>query len=183
MAPPPQMSGEAIAFGAGPSGARNACFTCHGLDGSGRGLAPRLAGLDAGYLSKQLFDYARGDRQHPVMGPIARAMSDRDRRVVARYYAERAPPRRRDAAPPHIYARGDAARELPACANCHGARAEGRGAANPALTGQPARYTIEQLRRWRRGERRNDPGNVMSRIARELTEDEIVAIAAYLEGG
>ncbi|HYD71570.1 MAG TPA: c-type cytochrome [Candidatus Binatia bacterium] len=179
---PRPVSGEAIAFGAGPSGARNACFTCHGLAGEGAGASPRLAGLEAGYLTKQLFDYASGERSDPVMGPIARAMSDRDRRAVAHYYAARAPLPALVTAPPHVYAQGDAARGLRACADCHGAQGRGRGPGNPALAGQPAAYTIEQLRRWKFGERRNDPRNVMSPIARALTDEEIEAVAAYLAG-
>lgn len=180
MLEPASVSGEAIAFGAGASGAHNACFTCHGFDGEGRGAVPRLAGLDAGYLTKQLFDYANEDRYDPVMGPIARAMSDRDKRAVSRYYATLAPPPLTSTASPHLYAHGDARRGLRACADCHGAQGQGRGAGNPALAGQPAAYTVEQLRRWDRGERRNDPGNVMSPIARALTEREIEVIANYL---
>lgn len=177
---PSPVSGEAIAFGAGPSGAYNACFTCHGLEGEGGDAVPRLAGLDAGYLTKQLFDYASGDRYDTVMGPIARAMSDRDKRVVSSYYAGLAPAPSAAGAAPALFAHGDISRGLRPCADCHGERAEGRGAGNPALAGQPEAYTIEQLRRWTHGERRNDPGNVMSRIARSLTDEEAEAIASYL---
>jgi cytochrome c553 len=180
LAPEP-VSGEAIAFGAGPSGARDACFTCHRLDGEGQGRTPRLAGLDAGYLTKQLFDYAREERIDAVMGPIARAMSDRDRRAVALYYATLGAPTPANAAPPRVFAHGDPARGLRACADCHGVRGLGRGAGYPALAGQPAAYTTEQLRRWRRGERRNDPNNVMSSVARQLTDREISAVAIYLQ--
>lgn len=177
---PPPVSGEAIAFGAGPSGARNACFTCHGLDGAGRGSVPRLAGIDAGYLTKQMFDYASEERYDPIMGPIARAMTDRDIRMVSHYYADLAFLPLLSSPAPDIYAHGDRRRGLRACADCHGNGGQGLGAGKPPLAGQPTAYTIEQLRRWRRGERRNDPLNVMSTIARSLSDDEIEAIAAYL---
>jgi cytochrome c553 len=177
---PSPVTGEAIAFGAGPSGAHNACFTCHGLEGEGANAVPRVAGLDAGYLTKQLFDYASGDRSDAVMGPIARAMDDRDMRAVSAYYAALAPASAAPGDAPNVFAHGDASRNIRACADCHGERGEGRGAGNPAIAGQPATYTIEQLRRWKHGERRNDPGNVMSRIARSLTDAEVEAIAYYL---
>ncbi len=183
VAPPRQASGEGIAVGAGPGGAFDACFTCHGLNGEGRGDAPRLAGLDAGYLTKQLFDYASDRRADATMSPIARRLSDRDKLAVAQYYARMPAPEIALQAPaPALFVHGDAARRLDACASCHGEDAQGRGAGNPALAGQPARYTAEQLRRWKYGERRNDPSNVMAQIGRRLTDEEMEALSRYLEG-
>lgn len=182
VAPPLPASGEAIAVGAGPGGPFDACFTCHGLQGEGAGEAPRLAGLGAGYLAKQLLDYADGRRADETMGPIARRLGDRDKLAIAQYYAELPAPDIALAAPPRLYAHGDRARALEACARCHGESAEGVGSGNPALLGQPSRYTAEQLRRWKHGLRRNDPSNVMAGIARELSEEEIEAISLYLEG-
>ena len=55
--------GELIAMSGGEGGARYACVTCHGARGEGNGFdAPRLAGLPAGYLQKQMEDYATGLR-------------------------------------------------------------------------------------------------------------------------
>ncbi|WP_325059962.1 c-type cytochrome [Vitreimonas sp.] len=181
---PPQMSGEVIAFGGGPSGAHNACFTCHGLEGEGSGFAPRLAGLDAGYLAKQLDDYAREFRPDDEMTPIAKQMSDADRRAVSLYYASlRYEAPAITAPPPAIYLHGDLSRGVLACARCHGDNAAGRGPGYPAIHAQPAEYTAEQLRRWRRGKRRNDGADIMGRIARGLSEQEIEALADYLERG
>jgi cytochrome c553 len=48
-------SGRLVAMSGGAGGAANACFSCHGLDGAGDGVStPRLAGLEAGYLLKQM---------------------------------------------------------------------------------------------------------------------------------
>lgn len=178
---PAPPSGELIAMGGGPGGAHDACFTCHGFRGEGLDDAPRLAGLDRGYLLKQLFDYAQERRQDPIMSPIAARLSARDMQVVANHYAAM-----QAAAPveslPALYLHGDAARGLRACADCHGRDASGIGAGNPALARQPARYTAEQLARWKRGERRNDPRDVMGLSARQLTDEEIVTLARYLEG-
>jgi cytochrome c553 len=41
----------------------------------------------------------------------------------------------------------------------------GVGAANPALSGQPAAYTVEQIKRWKTAERRNDPRGVMATLS------------------
>ena len=55
-----------------------ACVACHGADGMGLAPAgfPRLAGLSADYLSKQLHDFQSGKRVSPVMQPLAKALSD-----------------------------------------------------------------------------------------------------------
>lgn len=183
------VTGELIAFGGGDAGAQNACFTCHGLDGQGDGAGtPRLAGLDVGYLQRQLDDYASGRRRHPEMGYIAARLGSPDRQRVSAYYAGlEFQPRPGPARPaPRLYVAGDPARGLPACAACHGLRGEGSGPANPALGAQPAAYLAGQMEAWRRSARRNDPDNVMLHISRQLTPAESGALAAYagaLPGG
>ena len=176
--------GEIIAMSGGEGGAANACFTCHGLDGAGDGVSvPRLAGLDAGYLQKQMSDYAAGRRTDAVMGPIAKWLDDDDQRAVAAFYAAMSPPPsdRAAATPPAVYLIGAPDRGVAACASCHGTGGEGLGAGNPVLSGQPAAYTLDQLRRWQRGERRNDPRRVMADAVAGLTDAEMQAIAAWLE--
>lgn len=174
--------GELIAHGGGPGGPRDACFTCHGFNGEGDGRAPRLAGLNAGYIAKQLADYASQGRADDVMTPIAQRMNDGDRRAVGSYYASLpTAPASQLIEPLALYHRGDDSRGVRACSRCHGEAGSGRGAANPAIAGQPAAYTAEQLRRWKRGERRNDPRDVMGASARALSDAEIEALAAYIE--
>lgn len=177
-------TGELIALSGGEAGAAKACFSCHGLDGQGDGIgAPRLAGLDAGYLQKQLDDYAADLRHDEIMTPIARRLGHDDRRAVAAYYAALpvTDPTESPTPGPALYLTGDPARGLVACAVCHGPAGQGVGPANPALAGQPAGYTVEQLRRWLRLERRNDPRGIMTAAAAPLTEPEIDAIAVWLE--
>jgi cytochrome c553 len=73
-------TGQIIAMSGGEGGPANACFTCHGLDGGGDGVSvPRLAGLDSGYLQKQMEDYANDVRQNVVMTEVARWLDDGDR--------------------------------------------------------------------------------------------------------
>lgn len=177
-------TGQIIAMGGGEGGASNACFTCHGLDGLGDGVSvPRLAGLDAGYLQKQMEDYAGDVRQNAVMTEVARWLDDDDRRAVSAWYAslptgQHSP--EPSTATPTIYARGDPARGIVACGSCHGDVGQGLGTANPALAGQPAAYTIDQLEQWQKGKRRNDPRGVMAEAVSGLTHEEIRAIAVWL---
>jgi cytochrome c553 len=183
-------TGQVIAMSGGGAGAANACFTCHGLGGQGDGAgSPRLAGLDPGYLERQLIAYADGRRFHKQMNHIAGELTPRDRRMVATYYASmRFSPGTSGPVPqaPVVYVRGDPGRGLPACASCHGSRGEGIGPANPPLAGQPAAYLAQQMRQWRHSRRRNDPGDVMLRISQLLTPSETLALARYaarLPGG
>lgn len=180
-------SGHLIAVSGGDAGAANACIACHDLDGLGNGAGtPRLAGLDTGYLERQLEAYANGTRRHPEMGAIARQLDHGDRLLVSSYYAalpyQPNPSTATLQPPPTLYAAGDPERGLPACASCHGTAGQGIGAANPPLGGQPAAYLAEQMEKWRRSERRNDPGNVMLRISQLLTPSEIAVLSAYAAG-
>ena len=178
------QTGQIIAMGGGEGGPANACFSCHGLDGMGDGVSvPRLAGLDAGYLQKQMEDYAGDVRQDVVMREVARWLDDGDRRAVTQWYAAMpASAATRSAGPaPAIYLRGDPSRGVPSCASCHGPDGLGVGPGNPAIAAQPAAYTVDQLHRWQLAKRRNDPRGVMIDAVKSLTDAEIAQIAAWLE--
>ena len=166
--------GELIAMGGGDGGARYACVSCHGARGEGNGFdAPRLAGLPAGYLQKQMEDYAAGLRPHAVMRDVARFLDSHERVQVADYYA--ALPVPRDEAPvpraPALYAR--------ACQPCHGV--DGAGTAlGPPLAGQPAFYLVQQLQDWQVSKRRNDGRHEMLKVAQALSAAEVVELSRYL---
>ncbi|ONF95693.1 Cytochrome c4 precursor [Sphingomonas jeddahensis] len=181
-------TGQLVALSGGDAGASSACFSCHGMDGRGNGAgAPRLAGLDLGYMSAQLEGYASGRRKHPEMEWIAKRLTPANRQTVSAYYAslpykpatETVATTGPGAA---LYQHGDASRGLQPCAVCHGRAGEGGGPGNPALGGQPAGYLSEQLDQWRKSERRNDPGNVMLEISRKLTPPEVAALGVYASG-
>jgi len=177
-------TGELVALSGGGAGAANACFSCHGLQGQGDGDAvPRLAGLDVGYLQKQMQDYASELRPDPVMSTLSRRLTDDERLAVVRWYAAMPPPPGAPVATPApaLYLRGDPARGVVACASCHGAEGQGAGPGGPALAGQPAAYTVEQLERWKQTKRRNDPRGVMTAAVAPLTLGEMQRIAAWLE--
>jgi cytochrome c553 len=177
-----RATGEVIAFSGGDGGAAAACATCHGLRGEGDGrLTPRLAGLDAGYLHRQLDDYVSGRREHKEMRAIARKLRGEDRAKVAAYYAA-LPPAGADAQSAsaqgrRLYEAGDPARGIAACTACHGPDG---GPGNPALAGQPAAYTEKQLADWRIGKRNNDALGEMRAISRRLSPQEAAALAAHV---
>lgn len=179
-------TGEVIALSGGEAMAQGACFTCHGMNGEGDGAdTPRLAGLDAGYIQKQLEDYAADLRPDPVMSPIARRLSHADRARVAAWYAAMPPALAGPlGADPALIAEGGALyhRGLPdlrACAACHGTSGQGLGAGYPPVAGQTAAYTARQLRRWKTGQRRNDPRRQMALVSQALSERQIDAVSAY----
>jgi cytochrome c553 len=191
---PTAERGHAIAVGGGPGGAGAACFSCHGLEGQGDAGAafPRLAGLDAQYLARQMADYASGARPNAVMTPIAQQLSPTDHQSVALYYAG-LPPQAPiilasavDAGSLQwggiLYAQGSAERGIQACANCHGPGGQGLNDVYPGVAGQPAAYVEAQFRLWRNGTRQNDIGDVMGSVARRMTDQDIRAVSAYVAG-
>lgn len=183
-------SGTTLALEGNARGA-TACAGCHGADGAGNAAAgfPRLAGLDAGYLHKQLRDFQNGSRKNTVMEPIANALSDAEARAVAAYYASRTPTVA--AAPPtpdatraiergeHIALHGQWENTIPACVSCHGPGGRGVGMHFPALAGQSARYIAAQFEAWRDGSRHNDPLELMKGVAQRLSGPDVAAVAAY----
>jgi cytochrome c553 len=176
-------AGHVVALNGGGAGAANACIACHGLEGQGDGTTvPFLAGMDQGYLHRQLDDYASGRRNHSIMSTIARRLLPRDRANVATYYMQLALPESDTKVKPHnrLYQQGDVTRGLLPCASCHGEDGEGVGPANPALAQQPSKFTAAQLQAWKRGDRQNDPEHVMLLISQMLTDREIDELSAYL---
>lgn len=181
--------GQKIFTQGGENPAAMACLGCHGADAQGIAAAgfPRLAGLSAAYLSKQLDDFRRGTRRQPVMEPLAKAMTDAEIASVSRYL-ESLPvtvvpgPRRREMASDavtRLALYGDWSRDIPGCVQCHGPGGTGIGEHFPPLAGQPAAYLAAQLDAWRSGSRSNDPNQLMVGVAKAMTEEEVKAIASY----
>ena len=171
--------GELIAMSGGEGGARYACVTCHGSRGEGNGFdAPRLAGLPAGYLQKQMEDYAAGLRAHEVMRDVARFLDSHERVRVANFYAALPPqalsPATEEAitaSTPGLYAR--------ACQQCHGVEAVGT-VNGPPLNAQPAFYLTQQLQDWQVSKRRNDGNHVRLKVAQQLKPGEVRQLSLYL---
>lgn len=166
-----------------------ACQSCHGADGAGRQGTdfPRLAGLDAAYLRKQLGDFASGAREDPVMKPIAATLDDAERQALADYYSKLPLPpslAKSTAAPAdsvgaQLATRGRWSDQLPGCEQCHGPGGVGVGTHFPPLVGQPASYVEAQLKAWKRGSRHNDPLELMKHLSSALSDADIAAVAHW----
>lgn len=166
------------------------CMACHGSDGGGQAAAgyPRLAGLDAAYLQKQLDDFASGARNNPVMQPTATALSEDERHAMAAYYSKLPVPKAAtpaadmlasDSAGALLATRGDWNRGVPGCVQCHGPAGSGVGANFPPLAGQPAGYIEAQLKAWQQGTRQNDPLQLMQHLSASLSAQEIQSVATW----
>lgn len=170
-----------------------ACVSCHGMDGAGNAVAgfPRLAGLNADYMAKQIADFTSDERNNAIMSPIASALSADEAAAVAAYYAQ-AQTQTGDKRPSvssealergkQLALFGDWDNGLPACVNCHGPNGKGVGESFPRIAGQHASYISSQIKAWKDGTRRNDPVDLMKVVADKLNESDAAAVAAYFAG-
>lgn len=167
-----------------------ACMACHGPEGQGNPEVgyPRLSGMSETYAVHQLESFAGGLRANEIMGPIAKALGDEDRRAVAAFYLGQSSAKAEGGEVPDpklvatgevIAARGDWSRGLPACGSCHGSAGQGIGIAFPALAAQPVAYLTGQLTAWKAKTRKNDALGLMAGITRKLTDADIAAVSAY----
>jgi len=167
------------------------CAACHGAAGiSANPLWPNVAGQNAPYLLAQLKAFKGGSRENPLMTSQAMMLSDQDMADLAVYFESLPGPAQAVADPDLIskgealYRGGNVANQVAACIACHGPTGAGNPAAKyPALKGQHAAYTAKQLRDYASGERTSDgTTQIMREIAAKLSEDEIVALASYVQG-
>lgn len=64
------------------------CVACHGANGiSNNPEWPNLAGQKEKYLAMQLTAFRDGQRQNPLMSPMAKPLSDEDIANLAAYYS------------------------------------------------------------------------------------------------
>ncbi|HEY2675688.1 MAG TPA: c-type cytochrome [Steroidobacteraceae bacterium] len=164
------------------------CAACHGA--SGRSVAPtfpNLAAQTAPYLEAQLKafkDQTRGDPDaQAYMWGMAAPLSEAMITELAAYYAKQTPAKGTGgdtaliARGKEVFEKGIPAAQIPACATCHGAHAQGM-ASFPRLAGQHAPYLLKQLLVIQSA-LRNAP--VMHGVVKELTRDQMLAVTAYLE--
>ncbi len=175
------------------------CAACHGKNGEGGkdGTYPRLAGLKAEYIAKQLRAFKNRERINIPMYPYAteRELPQGDIRDIARLLSEIELPtempspdadmsaleRLRAAQAVFNVARVDGDIERGAklyedeCSDCHGEDAWGEGDA-PQLAGQYTAYLRRQIASFRSGERNNDD---MDGVFDELDDDDLEDLFAY----
>lgn len=163
------------------------CAACHNADGNSIVTTnPRLAGQHPEYLAKQLRNFQSGERANPVMAPMAAMLTPEDLVKVAAYFGSQKPKggNAKENGPgslgEKIYKGGVVANAVPACAGCHGPTGAGIPVQFPRLSGQHTDYTVTQLKAFRSGERANAP--MMKAIAARLSDQEIAAVADYIQG-
>ena len=159
------------------------CAMCHGLDGvSAMDRFPILAGQKASYIRKQLDDFSRDARDNDggQMSAMVTEIEPGDVDAIVHYFAAQIPPlpvpvvnRAEYERGEQLYLGGDG--NTRACIGCHG----NTDSAAPWLQAQHRRYLQKQLLDFRSGARGNDDG-VMVRIAGQLRDRDIDALAEYL---
>ena len=180
-----------------------ACAACHGADGNAADPQyPKLAGQQERYIARQLALFKTGERENPIMMGFAAPLTPQDMRDLGAHFAlQKAVPGVADetaiAEGPNagkkfyqpgetLWRSGDAARAIPACMACHGAAGNGNpGPPYPAIAGQHAGYTTQQLEKFRAGQvlGKGPAANaIMAGVAKYLTDEEIRSLATYIEG-
>ena len=187
----PTLADDAI-VGSASAGADKAgtCAACHGMDGNSVNPQwPSLAGQNANYIVATLQAFKEGTRSDVLMGAQAAGLSAQDMADLAAHFAGQTPARRTAdpalaEAGARLYRGGDMDAEISACMACHGPTGRGNGpAAYPALAGQHAAYTQKQLNDYKNGTRKSDgDSQIMRNITARLSQDEIEAVAAYMQG-
>jgi len=169
------------------------CENCHGM--SARGFhgfypIPRLAGQQSEYLENQLQAFIEHRRTNNIMFNVSHVLSPPMLDALAQNFHSLNPKPLVTPAPADlvlagkkIYEGGIEKSEVPACAGCHGPDAKGQGQF-PRLAGQLSDYIFSKLTNWEK-ERGQSPTNpdssaIMAPIAHNLTEQQIKAVAAYL---
>lgn len=167
------------------------CSACHGADGNSVNPEwPSLAGQHASYAYEQLKAFKEGGRVNALMSGQALMLQEQDMRDLAVYFESQAATARAVADTSNaergqtVYRGGDKDDVVSACIACHGPNGRGNPAADyPSIAGQYAVYTAKQLRDYANGTRKSAGSNqAMQDIASRLSEDDILALASYIQG-
>jgi cytochrome c553 len=164
------------------------CSACHGP--YGRSVSPTfpiLAAQTAPYIELQLHAFKDQTRADPdaqaYMWGMASQLDDASISGLAAYFSKQSAAEGKSgnttlvAQGKQIFVEGVPGRQIPACASCHGARAQGNGPF-PRLAGQHAPYLLKQLLVIQ-SVLRTAP--VMHGVIKDLTRDQMQAVVAYLE--
>lgn len=166
------------------------CAACHGSQGISQDPQwPNLAGQHANYLIKQLQDFKTGTtRNAATMSAILASLNDKDVAELSIFYSKMPLPtgqtpekflKRGEL----LYRGGDFAKHLTACIACHGPKGTGNAQAGfPVLTGQHAAYTVQQLQAFKDKKRANDLNSIMRDISSRMSQEDMEAVAYYIQG-
>jgi cytochrome c553 len=150
------------------------CAACHGQNGVSiePKTIPIIWGQQQSYLMKQLHDYRSGDRDNPIMTPIAKGLEQDELRKIAAYFAAKTWPTKPTAAAPASPPNG-----IAQCQPCHQPNFVG-GPPAPRLAGLSYEYLVASMRSFATDQRTNNGD--MPKFMHMLTDDERDAMARYL---
>lgn len=181
-----------VALGPLPAGAQNnaappppaiadkvqLCATCHGADGLPVvEKVPIIAGQHKYNLLTVLQEFRDGARTSDLMGPIAKNLSDDDMEALAAYFSALPWPAYREPADAASVTRVQALDAMEKCTSCH---REGFVGFGPRVANQKLDYLIKTLSDFHDNKRPNMPS--MTALVRNLSADDIAAMAHYLAG-
>lgn len=162
------------------------CAGCHNQDGNSEiPENPKLSGLDAGYIARQLADFKSGNRHGSVMVNIIPMIDEKEYKSLAVFFSvqKRTNTSTADAnlvaQGKLIFDDGILGSAVPACAGCH--NEDGSGTPKyPRLAGQNAPYVVQQMQDFKNGVRTNDTKAAMRAVAKRMNDQEISAVASYI---
>lgn len=171
---------------------KTVCIACHNIDGnSTTPIWPKISGQPVKYFVEQMREFQKGQegkRFDPSMFGMVQNLTEEDFTEMAEYYAAQTTtigevPEQWVSLGEKIYRGGIASAGVAACSGCHNPNGIGNDPAGfPRLSGQHPDYVMTQLKKFKSGERTNDPNGMMQDIAKRLTEEQIEAIAHYVSG-
>ena len=159
------------------------CFGCHGEDGHSMVPSfPKLAGMQADYLAKQIFDFQAGKRTDETMAGMAWMVASKEDAMNIGAYFESQSPMKGEPTGSKAAKKGEAVYVELGCATCHGKSGEGKGNLFPRIGGQHMDYLAKTLRDFHSGERTSDRSGMMAPLAKKMTDEQIDTVAEYVSG-
>jgi cytochrome c553 len=154
------------------------CDACHGQNGVPiePKTIPIIWGQQQSYLMKQLRDYRNGERDNPIMTPIAKGLAEAELRPLAAHFAAKTWPAKTGPAQP---AAASPPNGIAQCQPCHQPNFVG-GPPAPRLAGLSYEYLVASMRGFG-AEQRTNNGD-MPKFMHALTDSERDDMARYLSG-
>jgi cytochrome c553 len=155
------------------------CAGCHGEEGVPIDkVTPVIWGQNRDYILNQLRDFKSGRRKSDIMSGIVESLSWTDMQALALHFSKQKWPDLKQAAPTgDVLTAAHAALDSMNCQECHQRNYQG-DTVRPRLSGQQSEYLEKTMKDFRDGARANYPG--MSALMRDMTDDQIKAVAEYL---
>lgn len=174
----------------GKTFAKQVCSACHGVDGNSISPEfPKLSAQQPDYIVAQIDNiraHNRTDRfSQEIMYGLIHPLTPKQETEIAEYFSSQKPVNINhvDAmaaqAGKDIFENGVPDRGVVPCQICHAPDAAGMGPM-PRLAGQHEHYIVKQLHVFRDTQGR--PGTPMEDVAKNLTDQDMANVAAYLAG-